>query len=113
MNALTNSSVGNGFDTVFSEIDSTKKLNLKNNNCLRLFYLDISNNEFTYNGLHRLLQRNVGRYVFSRACTNTKFTRRIDEENTKDTRNFAYFSSKQRTESSGENSPLIYEKSVG
>lgn len=67
MNALTNSSIGNGFDTVFSEIDSTKKLNLKNNNCLRLFYLDISNNEFTYTGLHRLLQRNVGRYVFSRA----------------------------------------------
>ena len=30
MNALTNSSIGNGFDTVFSEIDSTKKLNLKN-----------------------------------------------------------------------------------
>ena len=67
MNALTNSSIENGFDTVFSEIDSTKKLNLKNNNCLRLFYLDISNNEFTYTGLHRLLQRNVGRYVFSRA----------------------------------------------
>ena len=35
-----------------------------------------------------------------------------DEENTKDTRNFAYFSSKQRTKSSDENSPLIYEKSV-
>ena len=45
-------------------------------------------------------------------CTNTKKTRKKDEENTKDTRNFAYFSSKQRTESSGENSPLIYEKSV-
>ena len=36
-----------------------------------------------------------------------------DEENTKDTRNFAYFSSKQRTESSGENSPLIYGKISG
>ena len=67
MNALTNSSIGNGFDTVFSEVDSTKKLNLKNNNCLRLFYLDIFNNEFTYTGLHQLLQRNIGRYVFSRA----------------------------------------------
>ena len=67
MNALTNSSNGNGFDTVFSEVDSTKKLNLKNNNCLRLFYLDIFNNEFTYTGLHQLLQRNIGRYVFSRA----------------------------------------------
>ena len=48
----------------------------------------------------------------TRKFTNTKFTRNIDEENTKDTRNFAYFSSKQRTKPSGENSPLIYEKSV-
>ena len=30
-------------------------------------------------------------------ATNTKKTRKKDEENTKDTRNFAYFSSKQRT----------------
>lgn len=67
MNALTNSSIGNGIDTVFSEVDSTKKLNLKNNNCLRLFYLDIFNNAFAYTGLHQLLQRNIGRYVFSRA----------------------------------------------
>ena len=35
-----------------------------------------------------------------------------DEENTKDTRNFAYFSPKERTIASGENSQLIYEKSV-
>lgn len=67
MNALTNSSISNGFDAVFSEVDSTKKLNLKNNNCLRLFYLDIFNNKFTYIGLYQLLQRNIGRYVFSRA----------------------------------------------
>ena len=67
MNALTNSSISNGFDTVFSDVDSTKKLNLNNYICLRLFYLDIFNNEFTYTGLHQLLQRNIGRYVFSRA----------------------------------------------
>lgn len=67
MNVLSNSSVSNNFDNVFSEIDNARKLNLKNNNCLRLFYLDILNNEFTYTGLHQLLQRNIGRYVFSRA----------------------------------------------
>lgn len=67
MNALTNSSLGMGFEKVFSEIDSARNLNLKNNNCLRLFYLDISNNEFNYTALHQLLQRNIGRYVFSRA----------------------------------------------
>ena len=67
MSAITNSSIGSSLDAVFSEVDNAKKLNLKNNNCLRLFYLDIINNEFTYTGLHQLLQRNIGRYVFSRA----------------------------------------------
>ena len=67
MSILTNSSIGKDFDNVFSEIDNAQSLNLKNNNCLRLFYLSILNNEFSYEGLHRLLQRNIGRYVFSRA----------------------------------------------
>lgn len=64
---LGNSSNAKGFDNVFSEITPSKKLCLKNNNCLRLFHLDISNNEFSYIGLHSLLQKNIGRYVFSRA----------------------------------------------
>ena len=64
---LHNSSNSKGFDNVFSEITPSKKLCLKNNNCLRLFHLDISNNEFSYIGLHSLLQKNIGRYVFSRA----------------------------------------------
>lgn len=67
MNVLTNSSIGKDFDNVFFEIENAQTLNLKNNNCLRLFYLNILNNEFTYTGLHQLLQRNIGRYVFSRA----------------------------------------------
>lgn len=67
MNVLANTNIEKGFDTVFSEADSARKLNLKNDNCLRLFYLDIFNNEFSYTGLYQLLQRNIGRYVFSRA----------------------------------------------
>lgn len=67
MNVLTNSSIGKDFDNVFLEVNANQGLNLKNNNCLRLFYLNILNNEFTYTGLHQLLQRNIGRYVFSRA----------------------------------------------
>ena len=51
--------------------------------------------------------------IRTQKCTNTKKTRKKDEENTKDIRNFAYFSSKQWTESSGENSPLIYENISG
>ena len=50
-------------------------------------------------------------YTFMDEHSNPKMHKH--EENTKETRNFAYFSSNQRIESSGENSPLIYEKSVG
>lgn len=67
MDVLTSTSISNGFDSVFSEIDVGQKLNLKNNNCLRMFCLDIANNAFSYSGLHHFLQRNIGRYVFSRA----------------------------------------------
>ena len=34
--------------------------------------------------------------IRTRKCTNTKKTRKKDEENTKETRNFAYFSPKGR-----------------
>lgn len=67
MNALTTTSITNGFDSVFTEVKHDIGLNLKNNNCLRLFCLDIANNAFTYSGLFGYLQRNIGRYVFSRA----------------------------------------------
>lgn len=67
MDVLASTSITNGFDSVFTEVNSGQSLNLKNNNCLRMFCLDISNNEFSYSGLHQFLQRNIGRYVFSRA----------------------------------------------
>lgn len=63
MNVLTNSSIGKDFDNVFLEVNANQGLNLKNNNCLRLFYLNILNNEFTYIGLHQMLQINMGRMV--------------------------------------------------
>lgn len=67
------------FDSVFVEVTTSAHLNLKNNNCLRLFHLDITNNQFNYAGLHHLLCRNIGRYVFSRA-TIEKFILDDDEE---------------------------------
>ncbi len=75
MPPLATTSVSKGFDSIFTEIESSRKLNLRNNNCLRMFCLDIANNSFTYTGLHRYLQRNIGRYVFSRATID----RLIDE----------------------------------
>ncbi|MEL7654281.1 MAG: DUF1837 domain-containing protein [Bacillota bacterium] len=63
---LNITSIGTGFDSVFVEVYSVD-LNLANQNCLRIFSLDIQNNAFSYSGLHQFLQKNIGRYVFSRA----------------------------------------------
>lgn len=68
-----------GFDSVFVEVTTNAHLNLKNSNCLRLFHLNIANNQFDYAGLHHFLCRNIGRYVFSRA-TIEKFKLDDDEE---------------------------------
>lgn len=67
MALLENTSISKGFDSVFSEFENTLTLNLINSNCLKIFYLDIVNNQFSYDGLHSYLQRNIGKYVFSRA----------------------------------------------
>lgn len=67
MDVLTSTSITTGFDSVFTEVNVGQAINLKNNNCLRMFCLDIANNAFSYSGLHQFLQRNIGRYVFSRA----------------------------------------------
>lgn len=64
--SLSLTSKGTGFDSVFFEVHS-EDLELANPNCLRIFSLDIQNNSFSYTGLHQFLQKNIGRYVFSRA----------------------------------------------
>jgi hypothetical protein len=55
------------FDSVFTEVDHGESLGLKNPHQLRMFHLDVMNNAFSFDGLHYLLLRNIGRYVFSRA----------------------------------------------
>ena len=55
------------FDTVFEEIAYQESLNLLNKNDLKLFCLDVKNNQFTYEPLVEFLEDNLGRYVFSRA----------------------------------------------
>lgn len=69
MNAVQLSQTSNsrGFDSVFSEVTNNRQLNLANQNCLRLFHLEIRNNQFSFDGLIRFLRKNIGRYVFSRA----------------------------------------------
>lgn len=67
MDGLKNTSNAKDFDSIFIEIEHCRKLKLKNQNCLRFFHFDVANNAFIYTGIHRYLQRNIGRYIFSRA----------------------------------------------
>lgn len=66
VSGLSITSKGAGFDSVFFEVHS-EDLNLANPNCFRIFSLDVQNNAFSHIGLHHFLQKNIGRYVFSRA----------------------------------------------
>lgn len=64
--SLKKTSLTTGFDSVFVEVFS-EDLKLNNPNCLRIFSLEMQNNSFSHIGLHQFLQKNIGRYVFSRA----------------------------------------------
>lgn len=65
------------FENVFTEINHTESLGLKNPHQLRMFHLDIENNIFSFDALHDFLLQNIGRYVFSRSKMD-QF--RIDED---------------------------------
>lgn len=53
------------FKNVFTPVaDAT--MGLKSHEELKIFRLKIENNEFTYRGMKKLLNSNIGRYVFSR-----------------------------------------------
>lgn len=54
------------FDKIFIESDGAGQLELKNYSQVRLFYLDIENNEFAYDCLNDFLIDNIGYYVLSR-----------------------------------------------
>jgi hypothetical protein len=58
------------FAGVFAKVDHSGVLGLHNPNHVHIYHLNIENNIFTYDGLHKFLQNNVGRYVFSRAQLN-------------------------------------------
>lgn len=54
------------FDSIFIESEGAGKLNNPNYSQVRLFYLDIENNEFAYDCLNDFLIDNIGYYVLSR-----------------------------------------------
>ncbi len=55
------------FDGIFTEVNHTESLGLKNPHQLRMFHLDVANNQFSFEALQSFLLTNIGRYVFSRA----------------------------------------------
>lgn len=67
MAVLTKTLKEAGFDDIFTEVEHTESLGLKNPNQLRMFHLDVANNTFSFNAMHDFLISNIGRYVFSRA----------------------------------------------
>ena len=54
------------FDQIFIESEGAGQLNNPNYSQVRLFYLDIENNEFSYDCLDDFLVDNIGYYVLSR-----------------------------------------------
>lgn len=62
-----NSGGDTGFGGVFTEVPHTGSLALRNSSHVKVYHLNIENNAFSFDGLHRFLQKNIGRYVFSRA----------------------------------------------
>lgn len=55
-------------DGIFNEVVHNEKLEISNNEELRLFYLAVRGNKFYTEDLQTALYRNIGRYVFSRAA---------------------------------------------
>mgnify|MGYP002541766406 CR=1 FL=1 len=67
INPLNITSKKGSITSIFKEFNHSKNLGLANENHLKLFYLDINSNQFTYIGLQKVLKKNIGAYVFSRA----------------------------------------------
>lgn len=67
MAVLTKTLKEAGFDGIFTEVEHTESLGLKNPHQLRMFHLDVANNAFSFDAMHDFLINNIGRYVFSRA----------------------------------------------
>ncbi len=64
---LSRTSRDSGFSAVFTEVAHSHTLGLMNAEQLRLFHLAVQSNRFSHRELVSFLQRNLGRYVFSRA----------------------------------------------
>lgn len=67
MQLLKKSLIEIGFDGVFTEVEHTESLGLKNPHQLRMFHLNVETSAFSLDALRSFLRKNIGRYVYSRA----------------------------------------------
>ena len=67
LQVLKKSLIEIGFDGIFTEVEHTESLGLKNPHQLRMFHLNVETSAFSLDALRRFLRNNIGRYVYSRA----------------------------------------------
>lgn len=65
MSSLVSTLNGKNFYSVFTKV-AEAPIGIKGREELKIFTLNVEDNEFTYDGLRKLLNANIGRYVFSR-----------------------------------------------
>lgn len=65
ISSLASTLNGKNFYSVFTKV-AEASIEIKGREELKIFTLNVEDNEFTYDGLRKLLNANIGRYVFSR-----------------------------------------------
>ena len=67
MDMLSKTCNDRDFNEALKEVNHNEKLELVNNNCLRIYTLPIANNKFNYTNLKNVIKDNIKGYVFSRS----------------------------------------------
>ena len=96
------------FSKVFKELKHAEKLELPNNNSLKMYYTTIMNNTFEYSNLQELLLSNITNYVFSRKENKEAFdTKKIPNLTRKAMMEFRKISNKKDCGNGGELGELL------
>lgn len=96
------------FSKVFKELKHDEKLELPNNNSLKMYYTTIMNNTFEYSNLQELLLSNITNYVFSRKENKEAFdTKKIPNLTRKAMMEFRKISNKKDCGNGGELGELL------
>ena len=96
------------FSKVFKELKHDEKLELPNNNLLKMYYTKIMNNKFEYSNLQELLLSNITNYVFSRRVNKEAYdTKKIPNLTRKAMMEFRKLNNKKDCGNGGELGELL------